>query len=244
MASQQEAQSRPSSQQQTTPEKQTPSSSASPEQNSDHDEEEKQFGSTGGEPQQTRRILGIVPNFQSVTADQTLPPETAKQKFRIAARNSFDYSSFLLAGVQAGFAMDSKSYPEFRQGAIGYFRYYWHTMADTADENFMVSGVAPIAFREDSRFYTLGHGSVGHRAAYAWSRIFITRTDSGNETFNVSEIVGAGAASEVSSLYYPERYHTWTKVGQKWLTSVLIDSGNFTFKEFWPSINRKFFHEH
>jgi hypothetical protein len=31
-------------------------------------------------------------------------------------------------------------------------------------------------------------------------------------------------------------------VGQKWLTSVLIDSANYTFKEFWPDINHKIFH--
>ena len=67
--------------------------------------------------QQTKRVLGIIPNFSSVSADVKLPPQTPKEKFVLAAKNSFDYSSFLVAGVQAGFAMDSKSYPEFGQGA-------------------------------------------------------------------------------------------------------------------------------
>ncbi len=220
---------------------------ASAGQDSMADEQKKQYEAPKdqpNEPVQTPRILGIVPNFQSVTADKILPPETVRQKFTIAGKNSFDYSSFLLAGIQAGFAQDSNSYPEFRQGAIGYFRYYWHTLADTADENFMVGGAGPALFHEDSRFYTLGHGSFLHRAGYASSRIFITRNDHGNETVNFAEIVGAGAAAGVSSLYYPTRYQTWTKVGQKWLTSALIDSANFTFKEFWPSINHKLFHEH
>lgn len=197
-----------------------------------------------GEPQQTKRILGVVPNFSSVSADTKLPPMSVKDKFVLAGRNSFDYSSFLLAAVQAGVAMNGKSYPEFHQGVAGYGRYYWHTLADTADENFMVSGMFPAVFHQDPRFYTLGHGSFGHRALYASTRIFETRSDNGNMMPNFSEIVGAGAAAGVSSLYYPTHYRTWNKVGQKWLTSAIIDSANFTFKEFWPDINHKLFHTH
>ena len=200
--------------------------------------------STSTDPQQTKRILGVMPNFRSVTADTKLPPQSPKDKFIAAGKDTFDYSSFILAGFQAGFAMNSNSYPEFHQGAKGYARYYWHTLADTADENFMVGGIGPVLFHQDNRFYTLGHGSIAHRALYAATRVLITRNDDSNETFNYSEIMGAGAAAGVSSLYYPTKYRTWTKVGQKWLTSCLIDGASFTFKEFWPDINQKIFHTH
>ncbi|MGI4755868.1 MAG: hypothetical protein ACRYGF_03355 [Janthinobacterium lividum] len=200
--------------------------------------------SASGEPQQTKRILGIMPNFSSVSANEKLPPLSVRNKFVLAGRNTFDYSSFFIAAIQAGFAMNGASYPEFHQGVAGYGRYYWHTLADTADENFMVSGLFPAAFHQDPRFYTLGHGGFRKRAVYAASRVLISRSDSGNAMPNFSEIIGAGAASGVSSLYYPTRYRTWTKVGQKWLTSSLIDGANFTFKEFWPDINHKLFHTH
>jgi len=193
---------------------------------------------------QTKRVLGIIPNFSSVSADIKLPPQTPKQKLTLAAKNSFDYSSFFVAGIQAGFAMDSKSYPEFHQGLKGYGRYYWHTLADTANENFMVSGAAPILFHQDNRFYTLGHGSFRKRTLYAVSRVLITRTDNGNPTFNFSEVIGSGAAAGLSTLYYPKQYQTWTKVGQKWLTSDLIDGFNFWWKEWWPTANKYVFHTH
>ena len=193
-------------------------------------------------PQQTKRILGIMPNFSAVSADTKLPPLPAKEKFHLAARNSFDYSSFLIAGVQAGFAMNGNSIPEFHQGLVGYGRYYWHTLADTANENFLVSGTYPVLFHQDPRFYTLGHGGFRKRAFYAATRVLVTRQDSGSEMFNFSEIIGSGSAAGISSLYYPTRYRTWTKVGQKWLTSCLIDGANFTFKEFWPDINHAVFH--
>ena len=195
-------------------------------------------------PQQTQRILGIMPNFSAVSANTKLPPLPAKEKFHLAARNSFDYSSFLLAGAQAGFAMNGKSYPEFGQGLVGYGRYYWHTLADTANENFMVSGTYPVLFHQDPRFYTMGHGGFRKRAFYAATRVLVTRQDSGSEMFNFSEIVGSGAAAGVSTLYYPKQYQTWTKVGQKWLTSDLIDCFNFWWKEWWPTANKYVFHTH
>lgn len=197
-----------------------------------------------GEPQQTQRILGIMPNFSAVSADTKLPPMTVKEKFVLAGRNSFDYSSFVLAAFTAGFAMNGNSYPEFHQGVKGYARYYWHGLADTASENFMVAGAMPVVFRQDPRYYTLGHGGFKKRALYGATRIFVSRSDDGNTMPNYSEIIGAGAAAGISSLYYPTRYRTWTKVGQKWLTSALIDGAGYTFKEFWPDINHKIFHTH
>jgi hypothetical protein len=194
--------------------------------------------------QQTKRVLGIVPNFSSVSADTKLPPQTPKEKLTLAAKNSFDYSSFLVAGIQAGFAMNSKSYPEFHQGLEGYGKYYWHTLADTADENFMVGGLGPILFHQDNRFYTLGHGGFKKRTWYAVTRVLVTRQDNGSKMFNFSEVVGSGAAAGLSTVYYPKQYQTWTKVGQKWLTSDLIDCFNFFWKEYWPDVNKKIFHTH
>jgi hypothetical protein len=199
--------------------------------------------STNG-TQQTKRILGIVPNFRSVSADTRLPPMSPKDKFIIAGKDTFDYSSFLIAGIQAGISMDGNSYPEFHQGLKGYGRYYWHTLADTVDENFMVGGLGPMVFKQDNRFYTLGHGGFRKRSVYAVTRVLISRKDDGDSTFNFAEIIGSGAAAGASTLYYPTRYRTWTKVGQKWLTSDLIDSFNFFYKEFWPDVNKRIFHTH
>lgn len=195
------------------------------------------------EGKQTKRILGVIPNFRSVSVDEKLPPQSAKDKFITATEDSFDYSAFIFAGALAGISMAQDSYPEFHQGAVGYGRYYWHTLADQAVENYMVEAIFPSALRQDSRYYTLGRGGIVKRTAYSFSRVLITRTDAGNETFNASEIIGAGAASGISSLYYPDRERTWTKVGQHWLTDVGLDGMTFIFKEFWPDINNAIFHQ-
>ena len=195
------------------------------------------------EGQQTKRILWIIPNFRAVSAGVKLPPQSVKEKFKTGALDSFDYSSFIFVGIQAGISQGSNAYPAFRQGAAGYGRYYWHTFADQTDENLWVEGILPVVLHQDSRYYTLGHGGFIKRGFYAVSRTVITRTDSGKETVNASEILGAGTSAGISSAYYPTQYRTWTKIGQRWLTNVLLDFGTFGAKEFWPDVNRAIFHQ-
>jgi len=199
--------------------------------------------STSLEGKQTKRILWIIPNFRAVSVDAKLPPESVKEKFLGATQDSFDYSAFVWVGMLAGISQAENSIPEFHQGAAGYGRYYWHTFADNADENYWVEFILPVALRQDPRYYTLGRGGVVKRTAYSISRVLVTRTDAGNNTFNASEVIGAGAAAGISALYYPSAYRNWTKTGQRWLTSVGLDGVTFLFKEFWPDINSRIFHQ-
>jgi hypothetical protein len=63
--------------------------------------------------QQTKRIMWIIPNFRSVSADTHLPPLSFKEKFWLATQDSFDYSSLIYNGLIAGAAMAEKSEPSF-----------------------------------------------------------------------------------------------------------------------------------
>lgn len=202
-----------------------------------------QSSNSNADGQQTKRILGIIPNFRAVSADAHLPPQTVKDKFTSAALDSFDYSAFIFVGILAGVGQAQNSYPEFGQGAVGYGRYYWHTLADQTNENLQVEFLWPVALHQDTRYYTLGHGGFFKRTGYSFSRIFITRTDGGNRTFNASEIMGAGSAAGISNLYYPSADRSWTKTGQRWVTNVSLDGLTFIAKEFWPDINNKIFHQ-
>ncbi len=110
-------------------------------------------------------------------------------------------------------------------------------MADAVDENLFTEFLVPYVTREDPRYYTLGRGGFAKRMVYSVSRLAITRNNNANNTINLSEIVGAGASSGVSNLYYPSVYTTWTKTGQKWLLQVAVDGLGNIAKEFWPDVN-------
>jgi hypothetical protein len=196
---------------------------------------------------QTKRILYVVPNFRSVSVDEILPPQTPKQKFILMLQDSFDYSAFLYVGGLAGVNDAEDSYPEFGHGAAGYGRYYWHSFADNVNGNLFTEAVVPIITREDPRYYTLGRGGFVKRSVYSVSRLLITRSDltatnHAHNTFNFSEVVGNGAAAGISTLYYPSKYSTWTKTGQKWIVQIGLDGGANLVKEFWPDVNAHLFH--
>jgi hypothetical protein len=197
---------------------------------------------TQGSGRQTKRILFIVPNFRSVSADQKLPPMTVKDKAKLFLSDTFDYSGFIEVGLLAGSSDWHKSEPEFGHGAVAYGRYYWHGLADTTDGNLMTEFLVPVVAHEDPRFYTMGHGSAWKRSVYSVSRLVITRSDKGNPTPNLAEIVGNGAASGISNFYYPRGDRDWTKTGQRWVLQVGIDGVSNLVKEFWPDINDHLFH--
>ncbi len=193
-------------------------------------------------PQQTTRILGIIPNFRAVSADVKLPPQTVKEKFKTAFEDSFDYSAIFIPLALAGYGVLDNSYPEFGSGADAFGQYLWRAAVDQTDENFMVEAIVPSITHEDNRYYTLGHGGFWKRTGYALTRVVVTRNDAGNETFNTSEVVGAGAAAGISATYYPTRERSIGTFGSQWGLNVGIDALSFVAKEFWPDVNHALFH--
>src|SRR5215831_166545 len=63
-----------------------------------------------------KRIFGIIPNYRSHSSLKDSIPLTPRQKFRLAARDSFDPGTFLLAGAFAGIGQASNSTPSYGQG--------------------------------------------------------------------------------------------------------------------------------
>jgi len=198
--------------------------------------------SDGQYGKQPKRILGIVPNYRAVSANTQLPPLTFKGAMWLATQDTFDYSDFIFVGALAGVDMAGKSEPAFGQGAEGYGKYYWHVFVDGAIENYMTEAIVPAATREDPRYYTLGKGGFVKRTSYAVTRLFVTRTNSGKATVNLSEIVGAGAAAGIGNVYYPAEYNPWVKTYQRWGTQVGLDGVFNVLKEFWPDIDHAIFH--
>jgi hypothetical protein len=196
---------------------------------------------TANTGEQTKRILFIIPNFRAASVDAKLPPMTAKEEIKLVLQDSFDYSSFIYVGIVAGIGQGENSYPQFGQGAAGYGRYYWHSLADAVGENAFTEFLIPYPTHEDPRYYTLGRGGFAKRMVYSVSRLAITRDNNANYTINLAEIVGAGASAGISTLYYPSEYATWTKTGQKWLVQIAVDGLSNVAKEFWPDVNAGLF---
>jgi hypothetical protein len=192
--------------------------------------------------QQSKRMFYVIPNFAAVNAHTQLPPLSTREKFVLAAHDSLiDYSSFVWTGILAGQAMALNSDPELGHGAAGYGRYYWRTFADGVSGTFFTEAIVPAITREDPRYYTMGEGGFFRRTGYAISRTFITRTDSGGNSFNWSEVVGNGLEAGLSNAYYPPEERGLSQTARNFGTQMESAVLNHVFQEFWPDIHKKIF---
>jgi hypothetical protein len=186
------------------------------------------------------RIFWTMPNFLTVEDADNIPLLTAGQKFKVVGRSLIDPSEFVLIGFVAGLGQATDSNPTYGQGAQGYAKRYGTSYADNAVENFMASAVLPSLLHQDPRYYQLGHGSFVRRAGHALARVVITRTDSGKEQFNYSEVFGAGIAAAISTYtYHPESERSFGNVASVWSTQIGWDVVTYMIKEFWPDLRKK-----
>lgn len=169
------------------------------------------------------------------------PPMTAKQKFEATLDKTFDPFEFSWVAVIAGVQQARNEPRSWGQGWGAYGKRYAASFADQADFNIMVDAVLPSLLKDDPRYFRMGQGGVFKRSGYAITRILVTRTDSGNKTFNFPEIAGSGISSGIANAYYPSEYRTLSKNLSRWGLWLGEDAALNLFKEFWPDVRHRIF---
>jgi hypothetical protein len=185
------------------------------------------------------RLFGVLPNNGTVEGATKILPISNKEMFKIAAEDSFDPYVFPFVGATAGLAQLEGQEKEYGLNASGYGRRYAVALADNTIGNFLTTAIVPSIMHEDPRYFQLGEGGFWHRAGYAASRAFVTRTRSGRPQFNVAEIGGNGVGALISNLYYPSSDRTVSDTLTRWGTQVMWDLLADEMKEFWPDIRRR-----
>lgn len=186
-----------------------------------------------------RRIFGIIPNHRSYPSLKNSKPLTTGDKFKLAARDSFDPGTFLLTGLFAGIGQASNSTPSYGQGMAGYGRYYGSTYGDFMIGNVMTEGVYPSLLHQDPRYFRRGTGSSRSRLGYAMGQIFLTYGDNRRTQFNFSEIGGNATAVAISNAYNPDN-RTASNAVAKLAIQLGIDMAGNILKEFAPDLYRRF----
>jgi hypothetical protein len=187
-----------------------------------------------------KRMFGVLPNNR--TTEESLPfhPITAKQKFTIAAKDSFDWPVFPTAGLFAGLYQIENQNPSFGQGMKGYAHRFATAYGDQMIGNMMTEAIVPVAFHQDPRYFRRGQGSLKGRVWYSLTRIVVAKMDTGKNSFNVSEWGGNALAVAISNAYYPD-----TRTASDNLERLFVACGTDAFsnvlKEFWPDVKRKLF---
>jgi hypothetical protein len=99
-------------------------------------------------------VLWIIPNFRTISLPQPYRPASVKEKFQIAAQDSFDRGTVGLAAVFAADGQATDSHRSFGHGAAGYAHYLATAYSDAAIGNVMTEAIFPSFLHEDPRFVT------------------------------------------------------------------------------------------
>jgi len=153
--------------------------------------------------EEKQRLIGVIPNFYtSYTHDAA--PLTAKQKFSLAARGTFDPVALIGVGIVAGMEQAKNAYAAYGQGAAGYSKRYAAKFLDGRSSDFLTHAVFPALLHQDPRYYYQGSGSFKSRLVHAVGSAFVTRNDNGRSAPNYSYLLGDMCSGALSNLYYPQ----------------------------------------
>jgi hypothetical protein len=185
-----------------------------------------------------KRILWIFTNHRTTDDSAALPKLTPGGKLAIAWGDATDRAIFFQTAFISGIGQATNGNPSFGQGIEGYARRFGTTYADFAIENVMAEGVFPTLLHQDPRYFRRREGAGRSRLGYAMSRLFITRTDSGRNQFNYSEVVGSATSLAISNAYYPDGRSVGNNMG-RYAVQLGFDAASNVLKEFWPDLKRK-----
>ncbi|HMD48970.1 MAG TPA: hypothetical protein VKG79_07725, partial [Bryobacteraceae bacterium] len=185
------------------------------------------------------RMFKVLPNYKTVNdPSQPITPLEAKQKFALVL-HYFDPFTYGFTAVQAGIQQLSDSPKGYGQGVLGYNKRYWADFTDAFTNEVFTVGVFPTLLHEDPRYFRSGKGSGLRRTMYAVSRVFVARTDAGNQRYNFSEVLGNMASGSISELYYPHGDRHVSDIFTRTGFQIGYDALFNVMKEFYPDLKRQ-----
>ncbi|MGA2735912.1 MAG: hypothetical protein ABSG65_00515 [Bryobacteraceae bacterium] len=189
------------------------------------------------------RILGVIPNYQTVNnGTPETPPLAPRQKWLFFLDETKDPFNIAAAALSAGLSQADNQTPKYGEGGGAYAKRFGAALGDFTSQNLFSDAILACALHQDPRYFRRGPQSrFLPRVLYSLSRMAVARQDSGRSTFNASGVFGMALGIGASNLYYPSVSRTGTVMGTRVGTSVAGWAlGNFA-AEFWPDIHQKFF---
>ena len=171
-------------------------------------------------------------------------PLTARQKFDVFLHSTYAPRTFANAAIDeaADRAKGRHLNREYERGFLGVGQRYGINLATAETDVFFQRFLFPTLLRQDPRYFRNPDMPFFQRALYAMSRVLITRTDGGGQTFNSSRILSIAASRAVSDLYVPGERQGMRPVATCVSFTLLRDAGLNLVHEFWPDVRRKFLH--
>jgi hypothetical protein len=165
-------------------------------------------------------------------------PLTTKEKFELFADKSIAPSRLLSSAAGAGIGQARDSLRGYGEGWGGYGKRFGSSMASGASTEFFGTFLFSSLLHRDPRYFVLLRGGPWRRIGYAFSRLVVTRTDSGRRGVNWPGILGPLFAEGLANSYLPEEEQTAGRTFKRYGVRMGFTAGANLVKEYWPTIFR------
>ena len=166
---------------------------------------------------------------------ETVNRLSAGDKLKLSLKDSVSPFAFVGWVVAAGYEQALNGSPNYGTNAGAFAERFGASAARASSESIFSDGVLAAVLREDPRYYRLGSGhNAVKRLAYAISRTFITRTDTGQLSPNSALIAGNLGGAYLTKAYYPDLNTSSREVLKTFGGSVGGSALGFAISEFIP----------
>ena len=146
-------------------------------------------------------IFAFIPNFY-MSYDQNAAPLTAKLKFQLAVKVSFDPITFLGVGIAAA-AEQAGNHPNYPQGWKGFGERYGAAYTNGFTDIMIGGAILPSLLHQDPSYFYQGTRTTKSRVLHAVSFPFVCRGDNGRLQPNYSTIGRDLGSAAIANAYYP-----------------------------------------
>ncbi|HVG27476.1 MAG TPA: carboxypeptidase-like regulatory domain-containing protein [Acidobacteriaceae bacterium] len=151
-----------------------------------------------------QRVLGILPNFYT-SYQWDAAPLNARQKFKLTMRAGSDPVFFATTGIIAGIEHINNTFPDYGDGAPGYWRRYGAAYGDAVIGRTLGAVVFASLFHQDPRYFVMTNGPIPKRAWHAVSSTFIQRGDNLRWQPGYAHLLGNAVTGVIASTYHPDK---------------------------------------
>jgi hypothetical protein len=167
---------------------------------------------------------------QDVLASDPQAPAAPESPPSVSEKWNFFVSETVTPLTLVASSLDATA-SQLTRSAPLYGRHFWRhgafpkrfaaTVGDDISQNFFADFLLASAFHEDTRYRPMGHAhGILRRMGYAISRAVVTRTDSGDGTFNWANVIGCAMSAGLSNAYYPPVSQTASVGLVNWGTNI------------------------
>jgi hypothetical protein len=184
-------------------------------------------------------LIPLAPGSLAQTSEGPLAPPSVSEKWSLFENETFAPMTLGAAAFNAAISQATDSTPLYGRALWpAYPERFGSAVGDIMSQNFFGDFLLASAFHEDTRYIRRGPDhKLWPRIAYAISRSVITRSDSGQATFNGSNVLGTAMSAALSNAYYPPASRNAHAAEVNWGTGVAGSGFANLLPEFWPDFH-------